>query len=152
MIARVINAFLMGIAFVSIIDFLIFIGLKINYFDLYGVKEYFNVIFIDNQNFYILLPLSLVVGYLLLYSGFAKFFIRVYLVALLVSITALYKPVGKEIGKQAFLKENLRFKVGKTTFSADLLYKARDYTYLYRKDLAKTIKLKNEELKYLTIF
>jgi len=51
MIARLLNAFLIGVGFVSIIDFLLFIGLKINYFDAYKIKEYFNTIFIDNQNF-----------------------------------------------------------------------------------------------------
>ncbi|MDN5376718.1 MAG: hypothetical protein PWQ42_14 [Sulfurospirillum sp.] len=152
MIARLINAFLIGVGFVSIIDFLLFIGLKINYFDAYKIKEYFNTIFIDNQNFYLLLPLSLIVGYLLFYSQFSKLFMRVYLVVLCLSFLSIYEPIGKELGHQIFLEENLRFKVGETTFSADLLYKGRSKTYLYRKDIDKFVVLSNEELEYLTTF
>lgn len=152
MITRIINAFLLGMAFVLIVDSLIFIGFKINFFDLYGIKEYFNIIFIDNQNFYIILPLCLVVGYLLIYSGYSKFFIRTYIVVVLLSAFSIYEPVGKELGKFFFMKENMRFKVGSTAFNADLLYKGRVYTYLYRKDISKVVKLKKEEVKVLTTF
>jgi hypothetical protein len=150
MIARLVNAFLIGLAFVAILDFLFFIGLKINYFDFYVIKEYFNVLFIDNQNFYILLPLSLLVGYLVLYSGFSKIFIRFYLICIFLSAATIYEPIGLMAGEKIFLKENLRLKLGTTVFSADLLYSSRVYVYLYRKDLSKTIKLKRDEVTILT--
>lgn len=149
MIAKIFNAFLMGIGFVSIIDFLIFISFKINYFDFYEIKEYFNIIFIDNQNFALLLPLSLVVGYLMLYTK--KIFLKLYIVVVLASVISLYAPIGTTLAQSFFMQENLRFKVGSTIFSADLLYKGRSYTYLYRKDLQKTVKLKNSEITFLTI-
>ncbi len=150
MIARFTNAFLMGVAFIAILDFLFFIGLKINYIDFYMIKEYFNIFFIDNQNFYILLPLGFIVGYLILYSGYAKFFIRVYLLAIFLSAATIYQPIGKLVGEKIFLKENMRFKLGSTTFSADHLYTSRQSIFLYRKDLSKTIKLESAEVTVLT--
>jgi hypothetical protein len=149
MIPRALNAFFLGLAFVSIIDFLLFISFKINYFDAYNIKEYFNVIFIDNQNFSFLLPLSFVVGYLLFYTPFSKIFLRIYILVVLLSLLSLYEPIGKEISKQFFFKEDMYFQVGQTTFMADLLYKGRNFTYLFRKDLQKVVKLKNSELKSL---
>lgn len=149
MIPRVFNAFFLGLAFVSIIDFLLFISFKINYFDVYNIKEYFNVIFIDNQNFSLLLPLCLVVGYLLFYTPFSKFFLRLYIVVVVLAFLSLYEPIGKEISKQFFFKKDMHFQVGKTVFMADLLYKGRNFTYLFRRDLHKVVKLKNSELKSL---
>ncbi|WP_458700773.1 isoleucyl-tRNA synthetase [Sulfurospirillum sp. 1307] len=144
----IVNSFFMGIIFVSILDFLYFIGLKINYFDFYGISEYFNIIFVDNQNFYMLLPLSFVVGYLLLYSAFSKFFFKIYLVVLIASLFTLYAPVGKAFGDMIFKQENQQVKVGSTLFEADVLYMGRSFVYMYRKDIDKTIKLKVDEVTF----
>lgn len=149
MIARVLNTFFLGIAFVSIVDFLLFISFKINYFDVYGIKEYFNIIFVDNQNFYFLSIFSLIVGYLLFYAPFSKIFLRIYIFIVALSFISLYEPIGTELSKQFFLKPNLSFQVGSTRFQADLLYQGRNFTYLFRKDLNKTVKLKNSDLMIL---
>jgi len=147
MINRIINSFFMGFIFVSLLDFLYFIGIKLHYFDFYHISEYFNVIFIDNQNFYLLVPGFFIVGYLMLYSGFSKIFIRIYILCVIISISALYEPIGNYLAKSAFTKENLTFQVGSRKFSGDFLYKGRQYTYIYRKDLSKTIKLLNTDVK-----
>ncbi len=152
MINRVFSSFVMGFVFVSILDFLYFIGLKINYFDLYKIDEYFNIFFVDNQNFYILLPMALFVGYLLMYSLFSKLLMKVYIIVILLSTTTLYEPIGKAFGEYVFMEQNQRFKLGSTTFSGDILYQGRDYIYIYRKELAKTVKLKRDEIKNITVF
>lgn len=149
MIYRIINSFFMGFAFVSLLDFLYFIGLKLHYFDFYHISEYFNVIFIDNQNFYLLIPSFFIAGYLMLYSGFSKIFIRIYILCIIISISALYEPVGNYLAKSAFMKENQTFQVGPRKFNGDLLYRGRQYTYIYRKDLSKTIKLLNTDVKVI---
>ncbi|WP_024954969.1 hypothetical protein [Sulfurospirillum arcachonense] len=152
MMNRLLNSLFMGFIFISILDFLYFIGLKLNYFDLYKIDEYFNVIFFDNQNFYILVPVSLVVGYLLMYSKFSKLFMKVYVVVILLFASTLYEPIGKSFGQSIFMQENQRLKLGSTTFSGDTLYIGRKNIYIYRKELAKTVKLKKDEVKNLTIF
>jgi len=152
MINRIFGSFIMGLAFVSILDFLYFIGLKLHYFDFYNIDEYFNIIFVDNQNFYILLPLSLVVGYLLLYSPFSKIFMKIYIVSILLFASMLYEPIGKTVGDEMFVKQNQRFKVGSTVFTGDILYVGRDRVYIFRKDISKTIKLQKDEVSFLTAF
>lgn len=152
MINRLFNSFFLGLAFVSILDFLYFIGLKLHYFDLYKIDEYFNIIFVDNQNFYILLPLSLVVGYLLIYSQYSKVFMRIYLVCILIFCAMIYEPVGKAVSENILLTENQRFKFGSTVFSGDLLYTGRKNIYIYRKDLLKTVKLSKNEVTILTAY
>ena len=151
MINRVLGSFFMGFIFISILDFLYFIGLKLNYFDFYKIDVYFNVLFVDNQNFYILAPLAGVVGYMLMYSKLAKQFLKIYVIIILLSATTLYKPIGQSLGEIVFLKDNQRFKFGSTTFSGAALYEGRTNIYIYRKDLTKTIKLDKTKVKNITI-
>ncbi len=147
MIYRIFNSFFIGTAFVSLLDFLYFIGIKLNYFDFYKITEYFNVIFIDNQNFYLLIPCAFIVGYLTLYSKFSKFFTRLYILSIFLAVSSIYGPVGQYFGQKEFMQENRTFKVGNVAFQGNLLYIGRKYTYIYRKDISKTIKLQNDEVK-----
>ncbi|MFK5881656.1 MAG: isoleucyl-tRNA synthetase [Sulfurospirillum sp.] len=147
MIYRIFNSFFMGIAFVSLIDFLYFIGIKLNYFDFYKITEYFNIIFIDNQNFYFIIPSFFIVGYLVLYCRFSKIFIRIYILTIVLAFASIYEPVGHYFGKLEFMKENLSFQVGAIKFKGDLLYVGRRYIYIYRKDILKTVKILKKDLK-----
>ncbi len=151
MINRILGSVFMGLMFVSILDFLYFIGLKLNYFDFYKIDVYFNVLFFDNQNFYILLPLSFVVGYMTMYSKLAKQFLKIYVLVIIFSAITLYEPIGKSLGEIVFLQDNQRFKFGSTTFSGSTLYEGRTTIYIYRNDLAKTIKLAKEKVKNITV-
>ncbi len=150
MINRIFGSFFMGFIFISILDFLYFIGLKLHYFDFYKIDVYFNVLFVDNQNFYIIVPLSLLVGYLLMYSSFVKIFMKIYIITILLFVTTLYEPIGKTLGESVFLKQNQRYKLGSTTFSGDRLYKGRNNIYIYRKDLKKTVKLPLGDVENIT--
>ncbi len=147
MIYRIFNSFFIGIAFVSLLDFLYFIGIKLNYFDFYNIKEYFNVIFIDNQNFYLLFVSCFIVGYLTLYSKFSKIFTRIYIITIFLAASSIYQPVGRYFGELEFMQNEQAFMLGNVKFSGNILYKGRKYTYIYRSDLSKTIKLLNDEVK-----
>ncbi len=147
MIYRIVNSFFIGIAFVSLIDFLYFIGVKINYFDFYKISEYFNIIFIDNQNFYILLPACFITGYLTLYSRFSRFFTRVYVLIIILALASIYEPIGRYFGKLEFMQKEQFFQIGSIKFKGDLLYVGRKYIYIYRNDLSKTIKILKKDLK-----
>ena len=147
MIYKIFNSFFLGIAFVSLIDFLYFIGIKLNYFDYYRIHEYFNVIFIDNQNFYLLIPGFFITGYLILYSKFTKFFTRLYLLVIILGLSCIYQPIGKYLGEMQFMSPNRVFMVGATKFDGDELYEGRKYIYIYRKDLSKTVKIIKTEVK-----
>ncbi len=149
MIYRIFNSFFIGIAFVSLLDFLYFIGVKLNYFDFYKITEYFNIIFVDNQNFYLLILSCFVVGYLTLYSKFSKIFTRIYIVTIFLAASSIYEPVGHYFGELQFMQKNQKFTLGAIKFQGDILYKGRNYTYIYRNDLSKTIRLANSEVKVI---
>ncbi len=151
MINRIWGSLFMGLIFISILDFLYFIGLKLNYFDFYKIDVYFNVLFYDNQNFYILIPLALIVGYMLMYSSLAKSFMKAYIIIIILSTSTLYEPIGKSLGETLFQKDNQRFKFGSTTFSGATLYDGRTNIYIYRKELTKTVKLDKNKVKNISV-
>ncbi len=151
MINRIWGSLFMGLIFISILDFLYFIGLKLNYFDFYKIDVYFNVLFYDNQNFYILIPLALIIGYMLMYSSLAKSFMKAYIIIIILSTSTLYEPIGKSLGETLFQKDNQRFKFGSTTFSGATLYDGRTNIYIYRKELTKTVKLDKNKVKNISV-
>ncbi len=147
MILEIITSFLFGFILVSLLDFILFIGLKINYFNTYNIGEYFNVIFIDNQNIFLIIALSLLFGYLMLYSKLSKFFDTFYIILLILFASTLYKPIGKYVGEQIFREKNKIFEVSGTKFRGDILYKGRNYYYIKRDEIKKAIRLSKKEVK-----
>jgi len=146
MIAKIINSFFLGLIFVLLLDFLLFIGIKINYIDFYNIKVYYNVLFVDNQSYILLFVLSIFFGYLISNKKSIRVFAYIYIFLIFITLLALYAPIGKSLGEMLFEKNNLSFKVGKIAFKGDLLYKGRKQTFIYRKDINKVIKLSNKDL------
>jgi len=146
MIYRIFNSFFIGFVFVSLLDFLYFIGIKLNYFDFYKITEYFNVIFVDNQNFILVFLSCFIVGYLTLYSKFSKLFTRIYIITIFLAASSIYAPIGRYFGASEFMQKEQTFILGNIKFQGNILYKGRKYSYIYRNDLSKTIKLSNDEL------
>lgn len=146
MISKIINSFFLGLIFVLLLDFLIFIGIKINYIDFYNIKVYYNVLFVDNQSYILFFVLSAFFGYLISNKKSTRVFAYIYIFLVFVALSTLYSPIGKSLGELLFQKNSLSFKVGKITFKGDLLYRGRKQTYIYRKDINKVIKLSNKDL------
>ncbi|NPA81186.1 MAG: isoleucyl-tRNA synthetase [Epsilonproteobacteria bacterium] len=147
MILEIVTSFLFGFILVSLLDFLLFIGLKINYFNTYNIGEYFNVIFVDNQNVWLIVALSFLFGYLMLYSKLSKFFDTFYIILLILFASTLYEPIGKRVGEEIFREKNKIFEVSGTKFRGDLLYEGRSYYYIKRDEIKSAIRLSKEDVK-----
>jgi len=148
MTPKILGSFFLGFIFVLLLDFLLFIGIKINYIDIYHIKVYYNILFVDNQSYLILVICSAIFGYLISGKKTFKIFAYIYIFFILISLLSFYGPIGKKLGKMMFEKDNLVFKVGNTTFKGDLLYRGRALTYIYRKDINKIVKLKTPLTTY----
>ncbi|MDQ7062587.1 MAG: hypothetical protein Q9M43_16295 [Sulfurimonas sp.] len=70
--SKLVQAFLTGAFFTFFIDFFLFLGIKINYIDLYEIDLYYNVLFADNQNIFIYLFFTLLFGYIITYLEHVK--------------------------------------------------------------------------------
>jgi hypothetical protein len=146
MIAKIVNGFILGLALVLMFDFLIFIGLKLHYFDAHNIVEYFNIYFFDNQPYWLLATSALVFGVTMLYTRFTKRVQMIYLVVLGLSALTLFEPIGKAAGEQFFRVENQQFRVGSIRFRADLLYEGRHALYLKRDDIDHTIRILKKDV------
>jgi hypothetical protein len=149
MIVKFINSSLIGFVLVMLIEFLLFIGVKLNYFDYYNIKEFYNIIFFDNNPFIITFLLMPIVGYAFLYSKYSKIVESAYIVVLFLSFTTFYSHIGKKLGESFFRKDDLNFRVGKIVFQGSLLYNGRKMIYIYRKDIDKVIVLESGEVEVL---
>ncbi|MBE0495127.1 MAG: hypothetical protein IBX45_01820 [Campylobacterales bacterium] len=146
---KLVNGFILGLVLVLMVDFLVFIGLKLHYFDALGIAEYFNVYFFDHQPFVLLGVCSLALGFGMLYTRFAKKIQWAYLVVLGLSGLSLVEPVGMALGEQFFLKPDQQFRIGTSVFRADLLYEGRHAIYVQRADIANTIRILKTDVTWI---
>ncbi|MBR8461736.1 isoleucyl-tRNA synthetase [Campylobacter sp. faydin G-105] len=102
---KFVNSFFAGIIFTLAPIFTLFVGLKNNYFDHYGVNEYFNTIFVDNVPFLWLLPIFLAVGYTMFYAPFRRIFRAFYTTFLLLCLFSWYPKFGLILGDIIFMSE-----------------------------------------------
>ena len=141
MAARWFNAFLFGFLFLLFLDFILFVGLKLNYFDPNGIHEYFNTLFADNQPLWLLLFLSPLLGYAMLYLRHWKLFDKLYLILFLLTATTFYPPVGKKVGELLFTQKHQKVRLyGKET-EVDILYRGRDGIYLKKPGAGAAVKV-----------
>lgn len=146
---RWLSSFFMGFVLISLLDFIVFIGLKLNYIDFYKIKEYFNIFFFDNQPFLAIGILSLCFGYFLLYTPLRKAMQILYLLILLLFLSMFIPKISQSLGQRLFMQKDLNFKLGKVEFKGDMVYVGRSFYYIYRNDLHKTIKLKKDEVQII---
>ena len=151
MSTKLFNALIFGSIFILLLDFLLFVGLKINYFDFYGIDEYFNVIFVDNQPYILLFILSIAFGYSMLYLRGSKIFDRIYIILILLFATTFYQPVAMRVGNFLFAKKNQNLQVLDTNVTMDILYKGRQSIYLKKPNLSRAVKYRYSEIKLLKI-
>jgi hypothetical protein len=149
MIYKIINGFVFGLAMVLMVDFLIFIGLKLHYFDALEIKEFFNIYFYDNQPFLLVGVCALLLGGAMLYTPLYRWIQGFYLILLLASLSALYQPIGYSLGEKFFTKKDAKFAVGSQQFKADLLYEGRYYYYIKRDGIDRTIRISKEDGRHL---
>jgi hypothetical protein len=149
MIYKIINGFVFGLALVLMIDFLIFIGLKLHYFDPLDIKEFFNIYFFDNQPFLLVGACAIILGGTMLYAPLYRWVQGLYLVLLIISTGALYQPIGYSLGEMFFTQKETEFILGSQRFKADLLYEGRRYFYIKRDGIERTIKISKEDAKRL---
>ena len=149
MFTKLFNAFIFGSIFVLLLDFLLFVGLKINYFDYYGIDEYFNTIFVDNQPYILLFLLSIALGYAMLYLNKRKIFDRLYIILILIFATTFYQPIAKVVGTFLFTQKNQKLQVLDANITADIIYQGRQTLYLKKSNLFKVTKYSYDEVKLL---
>ncbi len=139
-------ALLTGMFITFIIDYFIFLGVKINYFDFYEIDIFYNILFADNQNFFIFFGLSFLFGFIVIYIANKKLTILLISILTLISITPLFSNIGRSLGKMMFMKKNITYNETKYSFTGDVYYDGRTTIHFYDNELKKIIILKKDKL------
>ena len=144
---KAVQAFLAGVFFTFILDFFLFLGVKLHYIDAYNIDVYYNVLFADHQNLFLYLLFTAVLGYLVIY--FDKLKITALVLAGLfglVLIGTLLPSVGKMAGEIILMQKDQRVHDGRHPYRGDIYYNGRDDIYIFDEELQRLIRFSKQEL------
>ncbi len=141
------QAFLTGIFFTFILDFFIFLGIKLNYIDFYEIDLYYNILFADNQCFILYAIVSAIIGYIVIYVNDNKKSAIVLGVLLFITALTLIPPVGYKLGEMMLMKKNTTLQDERHTYVGDIYYDGRSRVTFYDYNLKKVINLDKTRLK-----
>jgi len=141
------QALLTGMFFTFILDFFIFLGIKLNYIDFYDIDVYYNILFADNQSFILYAIFSAIIGYLVIYVNNNK--VSAIILGILFSITALtlVPPIGHKVGEMILMQKNTTLQDERRTYVGDIYYDGRSRVTFYDYNLKKVINLDKTRLK-----
>ncbi len=145
--SKLFQAFLSGLFFTYFIDFFLFLGIKINYIDFYEIDLYYNILFADNQNIYLFLLSTFIIGYFVIYNNSTKLKVSFIGILFFLSTLTLVSPIGHKVGELLFMKKNITLKESKHIFIGNQYYNGRNEIYFYDYELQKIIILNKKELK-----
>jgi len=141
------QAFLTGIFFTFILDFFIFLGIKLNYIDFYEIDLYYNILFADNQCFILYAIVSAIIGYVVIYVNDNKNSAIVLGVLLFTTTLTLIPPVGYKLGEMMLMQKNSTLQDERHTYVGDIYYDGRSRVTFYDYNLKKVINLDKTRLK-----
>ena len=144
--SKLFQALLSGMFFTFIMDFFLFLGIKRNYIDFYGVHVYYNILFADHQNFFVFFFFAFIIGYLVIYVNIKIALVTVGLLFLL-SFTTLIPPIGKALGEMMLMKKNVMLTTDKFSYHGDIYYNGRKTVTFYDYDLKKLLNLDKNKMK-----
>lgn len=144
--SKLVQALFSGMFFTFILDFFIFLGIKINYIDFYEIDLYYNILFADNQNIFIFILFSVFIGWLVIYVNSNK--IKLSLVGLMfaLSFSTLIHPIGHSVAQMMLMSKDQILKNKRHTFVGDIYYNGREKVTFYDYELKKIVILNKKEL------
>jgi len=145
--SKLVQAFLTGIFFTFFIDFFLFVGVKVNYIDVYEIDVYYNVLFADNQNIYIYLFFTLLFGFIVTYLENIKISLIIIGVFFVLSFATIIPPIGHFAAIQILQSKNVKLHDSKHVYHGDIYYNGREKITLYDYDLQNIITLNKKDLK-----
>jgi hypothetical protein len=137
---------LSGMFFTFFIDFFLFLGMKINYIDKYNIPLYYNIFFVDNQNIFIFLLFSIILGYIIIY-GSNKLTIFIITPLFLLSLSTLKVPIGHALGELILMKKDVSLQTDKFSYHGDIIYNGRKSLSFYDYKIKKVLTIQKYKIK-----
>ena len=144
--SKVVQAFLSGLFFTFLLDFLLFLDIFLNYIKPLEIELYYNVLFADNQNIIIFLLFTTIIGYLITYVKSSKITFSIIFTFFLFVGAGLIPQVGYKFGEVLLMKKDVVYKDAKHTFVGNVYYNGRKSIIFYDSELKKAITLEKSKL------
>ena len=144
--SKVIQAFLSGMFFTFILDFFLFLGIKMHYIDSLNIDLYYNILFADNQNIFVFLFFTILLGYITIYKSH-KLSLAVIGSLFLLVFATLLSPIGFLSGEMLLMQKNKTIQTKRFLYTGDVYYEGRKKTFIYDYKLDKVIILDNKNIK-----
>ena len=143
--SKLIQALLSGVFFTFILDFFLFLGVKLHYIDKYEIDEYYNVLFADHQNLLIFAFVSVFIGFITLYTNI-KIALSVVGSLFVVVFLTLIPAFGEMAGEFLLMQKDVTLQTKRFTYHGDILYKGRKETTFFDRELQQIVILPNEKI------
>ncbi len=144
---KLFQAFLTGIFFTFILDFFIFLGIFLNYIKFHEIDLYYNILFWDNQNIYLYITFSIIIGLIIVYMDNTKFSLAIVGLLFLLSFSTIIPSIGYSLGKALFMEKRAVIEWKKYTYFGEVYYRGRDSVIFYDNKLEKIILFNKKEIK-----
>ena len=140
------QAFLTGSFFTFILDFQLFLGIKLNYLDYYEIKEYYNVLFAEHQNILYIVPLVIFIGFITTYLNSTKVSIGIMSTLFFITMLVFIPSIGREVGAKILQKKDVRYQDSKFIYRGTLYYEGRQKVTIFDDELQRLITLNKKDL------
>ena len=144
---KLLQALLVGMFITFIADYFIFLGIFLNYIHHYEIDVYYNILFWDYQNIYILIASAIIFAIISTYIANIKFTAISVGLLCLVSLSTLIPSVGYMAGENILMKKNVTYHDDRHNFIGDVYYDGREEITFYDYELKKIILLDKKDLK-----
>ena len=145
--SKAIMALFTGMFITFIVDFFLFLGIKLHYIDFHEIKIYYNVLFADHQSFAFFFLLSAIFGFIVIYIANKKLTVVTIISLTILAILPLIEPIGRSLGEAMLMKKGITYKDNRFSFYGDVYYDGRDTIDFYDYELQKMILLEKKDLK-----
>ncbi|QSZ41450.1 hypothetical protein GJV85_04780 [Sulfurimonas aquatica] len=144
--SKAVQALLSGIFFTFILDFFLFLGIKLHYTDENSVGVYYNILFADHQNIFVFITFSILLGYITIYLS-NKIALAILGTLFALSLSTLIFSIGNQVGKIMLMKNNVLLQTKKYTYTGDIIYNGRKEVTFYDYKLKKVLTFDKKNLK-----
>ena len=143
--SKMVQAFLSGMFITFILDFFLFLGVFQNYIRTQDIDLYYNILFADNQNIFLVLLMSMFLGYITLYQSKKIALITIGILSF-ISLTTLITPIGESVGEILLKEKDISIQMQRFSYKGDILYDGRQTIIFYDYKLDKVLNLEKNKI------
>ena len=144
--SKLVQALLVGFLITLILDGFVFIGMHVNYINYHEIDLFYKPFFMNNQNIYIFVAISIILGSIVTYINNDKFSAIIIGILFTLSLSTLIAPVGHALGEMMFMTKGVTLKDNKHIYNGNIYYDGKTQIIFFDTDVNKMITINKKDL------